>query len=237
MVTPGGLVVLTDRRLAGGSLPEVVEAAVRGGAAWVILRERDLPYAERRALADQLRAVLPPGRLIVAGPDPLGGDAVHLAEADPRPEPGVALVGRSRHDLVEASEEDYVTLSPVFLTQTKPGYGPALGPFEAAGLAGPMPWLALGGVDSARRVVACAEAGAAGIAVLGAVMRAGDPESVARELSRAFAGAVASVDSGGTTVGCGQPPEVVGPGCFTHPTQPRVGEAAAGAVAPSGVDR
>jgi thiamine-phosphate pyrophosphorylase len=193
MVTPRGLVVLTDRRLAVGSLREVVEAAVRGGAAWVILRERDLPYAARRARAAQVRSVLPPGRLIVAGPDPLGGDAVHLAEADPWPSPRGSLVGRSRHDVVRPSEEDYVTLSPVFSTPTKPAYGPALGPHEAARLAGSMPWLALGGIDSARRVAACAEAGAAGIAVLGAVMRASDPERVARELSTAF-GAI--VDEG-----------------------------------------
>jgi thiamine-phosphate pyrophosphorylase len=187
MVTPRGLVVLTDRRLAAGSLRKVVEAAVSGGAGWVILRERDLPYAARLALALELRAVLPPGRLIVAGPDPLGGDAVHLAEADPWPSPRVGLVGRSRHDQVGLSDEDYVTLSPVFLTPTKPGYGPALGPDEAARWAGSVPWLALGGIDSPGRVAACAEAGAAGIAVLGAVMRASDPERVARELSTAFA--------------------------------------------------
>jgi thiamine-phosphate pyrophosphorylase len=187
MVTPNGLVVLTDRRLAAGSLRSVVEAAVGGGAGWVVLRERDLPYAARRALADSLREVVAPDRLIVAGPDPLGGDAVHLAESDPWPEPRVGLVGRSRHDVVAPSEEDYVTLSPVFPTVTKPGYGPALGAVEAARMAGPVPWLALGGVDSATRAEACAEAGAAGIAVMGAVMRARDPERVARELSAAFA--------------------------------------------------
>jgi thiamine monophosphate synthase len=198
MVTPTGLVVLTDRRLAAGSLRGVVAAAVRGGAAWVILRERDLPYDARRALADELRAVLPPGRLIVAGPDPLGGDAVHLAEADPWPSPRVGLVGRSRHDLVTPSEEDYVTLSPVFSTETKPGYGPALGPSSAARLASSVPWLALGGIDSAARVAACVEVGAAGIAVLGAVMRASDPEAVAGELSTAFAAAASSDGSAGS---------------------------------------
>jgi thiamine-phosphate pyrophosphorylase len=222
--TPSGLVVLTDRRLAAGSLPSVVAAAVRGGAAWVILRERDLSYAARSALADELRSVLPPGRLIVAGPDPLGGDAVHLAEADPWPARGVGLVGRSRHDLVSPSEEDYVTLSPIFLTETKPGYGPALGPDEAARLAGPVPWLALGGIDSAARVAACAKAGAAGIAVLGAVMRARDPEQVARELSTAFA---AAVDSGAGASAGGRSAKDVGAGRFTQPTQTGVGEAAA----------
>jgi len=190
MVTPGGLVVLTDRRSAAGPLVTVVEAAVRGGAEWVVLRERDLSYASRRALADELRAVLPTGRLIVAGPDPLGGDAVHLAEADPLPA-GRALrtVGRSCHGVPGLSVEGYVTLSPIYPTATKPGYGPALGPASAADLAGDVPWLALGGIDSAARAAACATAGSAGIAVLGAVMRSSDPRRMAHELSSAFAAA------------------------------------------------
>ena len=54
-----------------------------------------------------------------------------------------------------------------------------------------MPWLALGGIDSAERAAACAAAGARGIAVLGAVMRAADPERVCRELATAFGAAKA----------------------------------------------
>jgi thiamine-phosphate pyrophosphorylase len=188
MVTPGGLVVLTDRRSAAGPLVEVVAAAVRGGAAWVILRERDLGYAERADLAGRLRRLLPPGRLIVAGPDPLGGTAVHLSATDPVPS-GVPLVGRSWHGTEPASDMDYVTLSPVYLTATKPGYGPALGPAAAGAMAGPLPWLALGGVDSAAKAAECAAAGAEGIAVLGAIMRAANPGRVASELAGAFAAA------------------------------------------------
>jgi thiamine-phosphate pyrophosphorylase len=198
MVTPGGLVVLTDRRLAAGPLRPVVEAAVRGGAEWVVLRERDLPYASRRALAESLREVVPPGRLIVAGPDPLGGEAVHLASGDPMPVPRVSLVGRSRHSAVGMSIEDYVTLSPIYPTASKPGYGPALGPDGAARLAGVVPWLALGGVDSAGRAEACVAAGASGIAVMGAVMRAPDPEGTARVLSSAAAAGALSAASGVT---------------------------------------
>ncbi|MBM2619197.1 thiamine phosphate synthase [Actinoplanes sp. LDG1-06] len=183
MVTPAGLVVLTDRRIAREPLVAVVREAVRGGAAWVVLRERDLPYGERAALADALREVVPPGRLIVAGPDPLGGDAVHLAGADPLPVDDVGLIGRSCHGVPRLSTEDYVTLSPVFPTATKPGYGPALGPSRAAGLAGAVPWLALGGVTSAAEVKECVAAGASGVAVLGAIMRAGDPAAVAAELT------------------------------------------------------
>jgi len=183
MVIPSGVVVLTDRRLAARPLAEVIEAAVRGGATWVILREKDLPYGERRALAEALRAVVPSGRLVVAGPDPLGGDAVHLSATDPT-SPHSGLVGRSCHGVPRLSIEDYVTLSPIYPTATKPGYGPALGPVQAAELAGAVPWLALGGIDSPTRVAECMAAGAAGVAVLGAVMRARDPESVTRELVR-----------------------------------------------------
>ncbi|WP_433374423.1 thiamine phosphate synthase [Actinoplanes sp. CA-142083] len=199
MVTPSGLVLLTDRRLASGSLLTVVKRAVRGGVAWVILRERDLPYADRRALAVALRDLLPPGRLIVAGPDPLGADAVHLAEADPLPAAGVALIGRSCHDTPRLSIEDYVTLSPIYPTRSKPGYGPALAPARAAGFAGEAPWLALGGIDTPARAAACAAAGARGIAVMGAVMRADDPEQVSRELAAAFGAARVARGAQGST--------------------------------------
>ena len=200
MVTPAGLVVLTDRRLAARPLPEVVRAAVDGGARWVVLRERDLRYAERRALADTLRTFVP--HLVVAGPDPLGGDAMHLAASDPLPRGPLAarLIGRSCHDAAEVARvslEDYVTLSPVFPTSTKPGYGPALGPAGAAALTPGVPWLALGGVDSPARAGACAAAGAAGVAVLGAVMRAADPAAVAAGLVAGFAGG-AGVGGGGS---------------------------------------
>ncbi|GFJ89785.1 hypothetical protein Prum_034270 [Phytohabitans rumicis] len=122
------IVVLTDRRQARRSLVEVVESAFAGGAAYVVLREKDLPPDERAALAAALRAVVGAG-LIVAGPDPLGGDAVHLAAAGPYPPPELALVGRSCHDAVELSRittEQYAVVSPVYPTPSKPGYGPRL---------------------------------------------------------------------------------------------------------------
>jgi thiamine-phosphate pyrophosphorylase len=203
VVIPDGLVVLTDRRSAGGSLVEVVRRAVRGGAAWVILRERDLAYAERAALANELRSVVPPERLIVSGPDPLGGTAVHLAGADPMPS-GIALVGRSWHGTENLSGVDYVTVSPVYPTSSKPGYGPALGVTGAVAMRAPVPWLALGGVDTPARAASCAAGGAAGIAVMGAVMRSPDPERTAAELSEAFTdAAVADRCPGGAEAAVG----------------------------------
>ncbi|MDO3702561.1 thiamine phosphate synthase [Micromonospora sp. C28SCA-DRY-2] len=190
---------MTDRRLARRPLVEVLAAAVSGGVRWVVLREKDLPRAERLALAAELRAILGDvgGTLVVAGPDPLGGDAVHLPAAGPYPPPRVGLVGRSCHDRAELGRlttEDYVTLSPVHPSSTKPGYGPPLHPRGLAELTkvSPVPVLALGGIETPDQVHACVQAGARGVAVLGAVMRADDPTETATTLTRAFAAAAAA---------------------------------------------
>ncbi|NJP33160.1 thiamine phosphate synthase [Micromonospora thermarum] len=190
---PVGVVVLTDRRVARRPLVEVVAGAVAGGVRWVVLREKDLPRPDRAALAAELRAVLAQvgGTLVVAGPDPLDGDAVHLPAAGPYPPPRLGLVGRSCHDhteLARLTTEDYVTLSPVYPTRTKPGYGPPLHPEGLAALIGasPVPVLALGGIETAEQVQDCVEAGAAGVAVLGAVMRSDDPAEAATTLTTAF---------------------------------------------------
>ncbi|MEV0000950.1 thiamine phosphate synthase [Micromonospora sp. NPDC050980] len=185
--------VLTDRRAVQGALVEVVAGAVGGGVRWVVLREKDLPRAERLALAVELRAILADvdGTLVVAGPDPLDGDAVHLPAAGPYPPPAAGLVGRSCHDTAELARlttEHYVTLSPVYETRTKPGYGPALRPAGLAALAkaSPVPVLALGGIATPAHISACVRAGASGVAVLGAIMRAGDPKEAAATLGSAF---------------------------------------------------
>jgi thiamine-phosphate pyrophosphorylase len=188
------LLVLTDRTQCRGGLTATMAAAVEAGARAVVLREKDLPLPERAALAGELRSVLEPvgGVLVWAG---LAGSAtaggVHLSAADAFPAPRPSVVGRSCHsaaDLARARAEgcDHVFLSPVFLTASKPGYGPALG---LAGLAelvplGP-PAYALGGIGP-DDVPGCLAAGAWGVAVMGGVMR--DPSTVRDHLA-ALAGA------------------------------------------------
>lgn len=184
------LLLLTDRHQAARPLVDVVRAAVDGGARAVVLREKDLPASSRATLAAQLRAVLSPvdGLLIVAGADPLAGPGVHLAAADTFPDPRPDVVGRSCHTRAELSAAaaegvDYVTLSPVFLTESKPGYGPALGLPRLRELCGAadVPVYALGGVGPGV-VAACRTAGATGVAVMGAVMRSADPASTVDKL-------------------------------------------------------
>src|SRR5204863_1048004 len=99
-----------------------------------------------------------------------------------------SLVGASAHSPGEAAAQiaaraDYVTISPVFLTASKPGYGPAIGLHGLAAAAGAArgPVLALGGIDETS-AASCLAAGAHGIAVMGEIMRAAEPEAAIRNL-------------------------------------------------------
>lgn len=174
------LLVLTDRTLARGRrLVDVVR-----GAPAVVLREKDLGSDERARLLAELRDAAP--AVLVASDARLGrtADGVHLAASDPFPARRPPLVGRSCHtreDLARAAAEgcDYATLSPVFVSPSKPGYGPPLGTAALAGA--PLPVFALGGID-AGNARACVDAGAHGVAVMGAVMAAADPQSAIADL-------------------------------------------------------
>ncbi len=151
----------------------------------MILREKTLPPDERAELAAALRAVVHDagGTFLVAGglaDRAAVADGVHLAAADPFPPVPPRLVGRSCHDgdaLRRAAAEgcSYATVSPIFATASKPGYGPPLG--VDALRDPPLPVFALGGIDPTR-AGRCVAAGAFGVAVMGAVMRADDPATV-----------------------------------------------------------
>ncbi|MFY8093245.1 MAG: thiamine phosphate synthase [Niveispirillum sp.] len=186
------LLLITDRTQAAGGLLAAVTACVEAGCRWVSVREKDLPASEQAALLRALRPLLANvgGTLTIHGDPALASlcDGVHLPDGadiaairttlSPQ-----TLVGASCHDpagVMAAAKAgaDYATLSPIFLTVSKPGYGPALGPSVLSGL--PLPTLALGGVE-AGNLLACMAAGAAGVAVMGAPMR--DPGDMTGLLS------------------------------------------------------
>jgi thiamine monophosphate synthase len=183
------VILLTDRHQAARPLPDVVAAAVTGGVRLVVVREKDLPPVERMRLADRLRGLLASvgGRVLLAGPVP-GPHGCHLSAADPWPLLRRGLVGRSCHRMQEltraaAGGADYATLSPILPTKSKPGYGPALGLDALAETSpAPLPVYALGGITTPAQAGRCAEAGAAGVAVMGALMRAADPVALAAGL-------------------------------------------------------
>ena len=201
-----GVVVVTDRAqatAAGRDLVETVAAALDAGAGAVLLREKDLDAAERRRLAGELRAATAAcgAELWVASDVDLavavGADAVHLAAADRWPAPvGGLRRGRSCHhvdELVTAAGAgaDHVTYSPVFVTASKPGYGPALGLAGLAAGCRAVPGLAvvaLGGIVPGR-ARGCREAGASAVALMGAIMAGPDPAAVVRSVVDEMTGA------------------------------------------------
>lgn len=180
------LLILTDAAVCPRPLHEQVALAAAGGARAFVLREKDLPEPKRRELAARLEAALDGtgARLGIADPT-WTADACHLSAAAALPQPRPGLVGRSAHTGdAGATDADYVTFSPIYPTDSKPGYGPALGPRALSRFcaASPVPVYALGGIESPWRAAECRRAGAHGVAVMGAVMRAADPAEVVREL-------------------------------------------------------
>lgn len=222
------LLVLTDRSQvpAGRSLLDQVRSCIDGGARAIVLREKDLPRGERRALAEPLLSALAPvdGVLIIASDRYLAADvgahgvhtgadtATYWRAADPAsssPPPRaehrhlrsvtqqrgpLPVWGMSVHpfddldDVVEV-DPDYVTISPVHASASKPGYGPALGPDGLRSFVASwrdtvwadreralLPRVyALGGIESPELAAECVGLGASGVAVMGALMRADDP--------------------------------------------------------------
>jgi thiamine monophosphate synthase len=189
------LLVLTDAALAGQAgrgLPAVLAGAVAGGLRAVVVRERHLPGDERRRLVRWVEELMAPvdGVVVVAAPGLEAHHNLHLTASGAPPPVRPAVMGRSCHhpdELQRAAEEgcDYATLSPIFASPSKPGYGPPLGPDLLA--AAPLPVYALGGID-ASNASACIAAGAAGVAVMGAVMTATDPAGTVSRLLDALGG-------------------------------------------------
>jgi len=180
------LVVVSDQLGCPRPLGEQVSLALRGGPFALVLRDKHLTWEARLALVGELRPLLEDagGMLIVSDPSgPVA--AAHLSARFPVPRPRPALLGRSVHagETIDPGL-DYCTYSPIWATDSKPGYGPAIGldGLAAVCAASPVPVIALGGVTGPGRARAAREAGAAGVAVMGAVMRAADPERAVREL-------------------------------------------------------
>ena len=181
---PCRLLLVTDRRLAARDLASVVDDAVSAGARWVWFRDKDLERQERLALARQILAAIGGRAVMTVGSDiglamELGLKAVHLSMAadvaEARQNLGAqALIGLSAHSLddvarAKAMGADYITLSPIFETMSKPGYGPCLGLgiLRAATALG-IPIIALGGINP-ELVKAVMDEGVDGVAVMGGI--------------------------------------------------------------------
>ena len=193
------LLLVSDRAAARGRpLVEMVRAVAEAldGELLVQLREKDMPDAELRALAAQLRDALPGAALIVVNDRPqiareleLG---LHLPAASASASRRPALLGRSVHDHGEAQTAivagvDYAIVGTIFPTTSKPGHaGDGLTHLRSlADQLSPIPAYAIGGIAAANAAEAVA-AGAHGVAVRSAILSADNPPAAAREIAAAI---------------------------------------------------
>ncbi|MBV8745319.1 MAG: thiamine phosphate synthase [Xanthobacteraceae bacterium] len=204
------LLVITDRKQASSALVRIVTAVLNAGGRWISVREKDLPPAEQLALARELLAIARDfgALLTLHGSAALarasGADGVHLPErSDPSAARAVlgstALVGISVHGgaqigTLDPTVVDYAIAGPVYVSASKPGYGPALGSAGLRALVGRarIPVIGIAGLEPGN-VADVIAAGAVGIAVMGGVMRAADPGARTHALLDALAAARAQL--------------------------------------------
>ena len=195
--SPLRLILVTDRRATDRDLLEVVEAALGAGLPAVQLREKDLPGRPLLALAERLRAATARTGALLFVNDRIdvalaaGADGVQLGtgsvpvEVARRLLPPGALVGVSTHAPGEAATAaDFGLFGPVWETPSKAGAQGAARLGDAVRAAA-IPVLAIGGV-TAERVPAVRAAGAAGVAVIRAILAAPDPGAATRALLAAL---------------------------------------------------
>jgi len=196
------LVLVTDRNATEGrDLGDVVAAALDAGLLAVQLRDRDLPGRPLLALAERLRLLTARAGALLLVNDRVdvavaaGADGVHLGGASMpvdvarRLLPPGALVGVSTHAVPEvaAATADFAFFGPVHATPSKAAFRPPQGVArlrEAVAVAR-IPVLAIGGITRPH-IPDLRAAGAAGVAVIRAILSADDPGSATRALLEAL---------------------------------------------------
>ena len=179
---------------------EFLDAALRGGADLIQLRDKTLGHEDLVDAARVFRAAADAhGALFILNDRPdlvaaCAADGVHVGQDDGSPASARAaigpdrIVGRSTHapaqaDAADADPDvDYLAVGPVHATPTKPGR-PAAGLDYVAYAARSVgkPWFAIGGLDT-QTLPAAVEAGARRAVIVRAVTEAEDPEASARAL-------------------------------------------------------
>ena len=183
---------ITDTLISGLSHAEQVERLAAGGAYLIQLREkRASPREFYHAALDAVFVAHRLGVQIIINDRvdiaiAVGADGVHLGQTDLPPERARVLLGEngiigfSTHNLKQALEADsapvdYVAIGPVFRTASKeePDKVVGLETVTKVRLRISKPLVAIGGItmDSACAVL---EAGADSVAVISAVLSAGD---------------------------------------------------------------
>lgn len=197
-----GLYLVTDRRLCGKkSLEEVIAQAVKGGAAYVQLREKEITTRWFVEEAGRIKKILKPYNVPLIINDRVdvalacGAEGVHIGQEDMPYEVVRRLMGQKAiiglsvetWDDVLASQKldvSYIGVSPVFSTPTKTD---TKGEWGLDGLIrikafSRHPLVAIGGINESN-VTDIVKAGADCVAVVSAICSSEHPETATRRIN------------------------------------------------------
>lgn len=210
---PGVYPVLTEAFCDGRSSLDVLDAALRGGARIVQLREKNRPRNEITEMARRFReATARHGALLIVNDFvdiamECGADGVHLGQEDTpcaeakRMAPDL-LVGVSTHCIAEAvrAQEDgadYVNIGPIFSTRTKENLVAPLGTDSLKEIAAriSIPFTVMGGIK-AHHIPELVAAGARLVGMVTEITRALDVEATTRRLRQAMESAAGPTRGG-----------------------------------------
>ncbi len=182
-------------------LPEVVAAAIRGGVTAVQLRAKTATTLELLELARNLNAVCHEANVpfivndrvdVALAAEADGAHVGHIGEEDLSPHDARKLLGTAaivgvsvgtpqEAHLATSQGASYVSAGPMFATTTKSDAGPAAGEalLRSVRAATRLPLVVIGGINP-QRSAALFGAGADGVCIGGAILRAPDVEAAAR---------------------------------------------------------
>jgi thiamine-phosphate pyrophosphorylase len=193
------LYLLADTGLAPAErLPQIVSAALRGGVTAVQLRAKTATTLELLDLARDLNAVCRGANVplivndrvdVALAAEAAGAHVGHIGEEDLSPHDARRLLGpdaivgvsvgtpQEAH-MATSQGASYVSAGPMFATSTKANAGPAAGEslLRSVRAATRLPLVVIGGITP-QRAAGLLAAGADGVCVGAAIVRAADPEA------------------------------------------------------------
>lgn len=183
------------------ALPEAVQAALRGGVTAVQLRAKAATTLELLELARSLNTLCKDANVpfivndrvdVALAAEADGAHVGHIGEEDLSPNDARRLLGATaivgvsvgtaqEAHMATAQGASYVSAGPMFATSTKSNAGPAAGDalLRSVRAATRLPLVVIGGITP-QRSSALFAAGADGVCVGAAILRAPDPEVAAR---------------------------------------------------------
>lgn len=188
------LYFITDSKLTRRTVPEDVKSAIRAGVKIIQYREKDLGTKKMISEAETICKLCKKNNVLFMVNDrvdialAVDADGVHLGNEDMRYSTARKILGNTKiigltvHDVSEALEAerigaDYIGISPIFETNTKPDAGMPAGIILIKHIKKmvKIPFVAIGGInrDNVKSVI---EAGSRSVAVISAIITKDDVE-------------------------------------------------------------